>query len=883
MPRIPFLLTYLIFISLATVSLGQGIKGTVKTTAGEPLPFASVYIRNLQDGVPTNENGSYEFKLGPGLYDVVVQFLGYATQIQTVEVGSNWVELHFSLEPQAITLSQVEVQAGAEDPALTIIRKAIAKSTYHRLQLQRYSMTVYLKGTGQLTDAPFFLRKKLAEEGLKLNEAYTSESVSRITFSLPNKVEEKVISIRTNGDNQGTSPAPYIQSSFYQDKINEVVSPLSKSAFIYYQFTFQGSFFDQNLLINKIKVTPRSRGEKVFEGYIYIIDDLWAIHSLDLKTSVLGFQVHVRQNYSPIAPNVWMPLTQQYTFGGKVFGFAGQFNYLVSTRDYDIKLNPDLAHKPELVDEKIQEAPSNLQRISKTKSSLEQLASEQPKTQKEYRKLLNQYEKEVFKERQEEEKKGVVAERNYSVDSLARKRDLAYWDSIRPVPLSLKEIEGYKRDDSLAVIEAAKKSEVDSIAKKARTKFSPEDLVMGGSYSFGKGISIGFPANLTKFSFNTVEGWKLGIGFFYRKVEEIKLPDSVNRIRKVFRIEPELRYGFSSQRFYGKLNFRRSIVKPTSGSNWSLEGGRFAYQFNGENPIQEQVNASYSLYARKNYLKLYEQSFLQGTWGVRVYPGLSYRFSFLWAQRNQLSNTSDFSFTKSAELQYSSNRPFSVEAEDGAFTNHHISRISAILEWRPGLTYTIRNGRKIANFDRAPLITLTYQKAIPQLTTSARAANFDHVEASLQHEVDFGVSGTFAFNFSGGSFLNSKQVFFQDYKHFGGNRTLFSSMGAASNYRVMDYYRYSTSGSYVSSIAHYQFRKFIFTQLPMLRFSGVRENIFVNYLKTQHSPHYLEIGYSLDNLFRIFRVELAAGFENGNLLRARPLFGVATFLNFSID
>lgn len=408
MPRIPFLLTYLIFISLATVSLGQGIKGTVKTTAGEPLPFASVYIRNLQDGVPTNENGSYEFKLGPGLYDVVVQFLGYATQIQTVEVGSNWVELHFSLEPQAITLSQVEVQAGAEDPALTIIRKAIAKSTYHRLQLQRYSMTVYLKGTGQLTDAPFFLRKKLAEEGLKLNEAYTSESVSRITFSLPNKVEEKVISIRTNGDNQGTSPAPYIQSSFYQDKINEVVSPLSKSAFIYYQFTFQGSFFDQNLLINKIKVTPRSRGEKVFEGYIYIIDDLWAIHSLDLKTSVLGFQVHVRQNYSPIAPNVWMPLTQQYTFGGKVFGFAGQFNYLVSTRDYDIKLNPDLAHKPELVDEKIQEAPSNLQRISKTKSSLEQLASEQPKTQKEYRKLLNQYEKEVFKERQGEEKKGLL-------------------------------------------------------------------------------------------------------------------------------------------------------------------------------------------------------------------------------------------------------------------------------------------------------------------------------------------------------------------------------------------------------------------------------------------------------------------------------------------
>lgn len=883
MRRKYFLSLVLLFLSSFHLVQGQGIKGAVTTQEGEALPFASVYIRNLQDGVPTNENGEYEFKLSPGLYDVVVQHLGYASQILTVEIKSDWVIVDFSLEPQLINLSQVEVKSGAEDPALTVMRKAIAKSTYHRLQLQRYAMTVYLKGSGQLTDAPFFLKKKLAEEGLKLNEAYTSEAVSRITFTLPNKIEEKVISIRTNGENQGTSPAPYIQTSFYQDQVNEVVSPLSKSAFLYYQFTFQGSFFDQDVLVNKIKVTPRSRGERVFEGFIYIIDDLWAIHSLDLKTSVLGFQVLVRQNYAPIAPNVWMPLTQKYTFGGKVFGFAGQFHYLVSTRDYDIKLNPDLTHKPELVDEKIQEAPLNTQKFSKSVSSLEQLASEQPKTQKEYRKLLNQYEKEVYKERQEEEKKGVVSERNYEVDTLARKRDLAYWDSIRPVPLSLKEIEGYKRDDSLAIIEAAKKSEVDSIAKKARTKFKPQDLILGGSYSFGKGKSVGFPVNLTKFSFNTVEGYKLGLGFYFRKVKEIKLPDSVSRVRKVFRIDPEFRYGFSSEQWYGKVGIRRSINKPNSGVNWGVSGGRFAYQFNPEDPIQEQVNAAYSLYAKRNYLKLYEQDFVQATWGQRRSPSLSYQLTFLWATRRHLENTTDYSFSKNLKRDYAANTPFNVEAGEETFSNHQASKFKATLDWRPGLTYSIRNGRKIPNYERAPLLSFTYQKAMPLGSISGLAADFDQLETSLKHDFSFGVSGKLEFNVTAGTFLNNRQVFFQDYKHFGGNRTLFSSMGAASNYRVMDYYRYSTSGSYVSSIAHYQFRKFIFTQLPMLRFSGVRENIFVNYLKTQHSPHYTEIGYSLDNLFRIFRVELAAGFENGQFLRARPLFGVATFLTISID
>lgn len=878
-----FILTFLSIVFFSQLS-AQGIRGKVSTNEGEPLPFASVFIRNLEDGVPTNENGSYEFRLKPGFYDVVVQYLGYKSQIQAVEIRENWVELNFSLEPQIYTLSQVEVKAGAEDPALTIMRKAISKAKYHRLQLQEYSMMVYLKGTGQLTDAPFFLKKKLEEEGLKLNEAYTSESVSKITFTLPDKVEEKVISIRTNGDNQGTSPAPYIQTSFYQDQINQIVSPLSRYAFQYYQFKYEGSFFDQNVMVSKIRVTPRSRGEQVFEGYIYIIEDLWAIHSLDLKTSLLGFQIRAKQQYAPVAENVWMPLTHTYTFGGKIFGFAGEFQYLASTRDYQVRLNPDLAYKPQIIDEKVQKVPTNAgKKDTKTLSALEKLATEEPKTRKEYRKLLNEYEKQVLKEQVEEEKKDVVSERSYSVDSLAKKRDLSYWDSIRPVPLTLKEIEGYRRDDSLATIEVAKVSEVDSVAKKARSKYQPLDLLYGASYSFGKGVSVGFRQNWTKLSFNTVEGWKMGLALFYRNYEEVKLADSVNRIRKSFNIEPELRYGFSSQRFYSKVNFRWSHTQPTSGQTWGVEGGRFIYQFNSEEPIQEQVNAAYSLLARKNYMKLYEQDYGRAYWSHRVNYRLTYRVNFTWAERRTLENTTEYSFYRQPERVYTSNRPENVEAGEDAFSNHQIAKIHASVEWRPGLTYDIRNGRKSPNYERSPLVTFTYQKALPNLIPSAPAADFDQIETSIQHTVKFGVSGKLDFNVTGGTFLNANQVFFQDFKHFGGNRTLFSNMGAASNFRVMDYYRYSTSGTYVSAIAHYQFRKFLFTQLPMLRFSGVRENVFVNYLKTENSPHYTEIGYSLDNLFRFFRVEFAAGFENGQFLRARPLFGIATIFNVNFD
>ena len=406
---------------------------------------------------------------------------------------------------------------------------------------------------------------------------------------------------------------------------------------------------------------------------------------------------------------------------------------------------------------------------------------------------------------------------------------------------------------------------------------------MGGSYSFGKGISFGFRQNLTKVSFNTVEGWKAGLGFFYRKYSEIKLPDSVNRIRKSFNIEPELRYGFSSDRFYGKVNFRWSHTQPTSGQTWGLEGGRYIYQFNSENPIQEQVNAVYSLLVRRNFMKLYEQDFVRAYWSHRINYGLTYRVNFTWADRRELFNASDYSFYNRGERRYTSNRPDNVEGGEEAFQDNQIAKLQATLEWRPGLTYTIRDGRKSPNFERSPVLTFTYQKALPGLIDVVNASKFDLVEVGMKHDFRFGVSGKLDFNVTAGTFLNNDRVYFQDFKHFGGNRTLFSNFGAASNYRFMDYYKYSTASSFVSGIVHYQFRKFLLTQLPMLRFSGVRENVFVNYLKTENSPHYTEIGYSLDNLFRIFRLELGVAFENGRYLRSGPLFGIATFIDVNFE
>lgn len=875
--------TSLLFALIGLVSFplyGQGIKGFVSGEDGKPLAFATVFARNLNDGIPTNQNGYFEWNLPKGHYDVLFQHLGYTSQLKAIEVKDDWIEVNVSLEMQTYGLSEVEVKEGAEDPALTVIRKAIAKAKYHKLQVEAYTMMVYIKGTGELSDAPFFLKKKLAKEGVSLNEAYTSESVSKVSFKQPNEIKEEVISIRTSGENNQTSPAPYIGASFYDDKVNDIISPLARSAFGYYRFRLEGTFLEDEVLVNKIRVIPRSKGEKVFDGYIYIVEDLWSIHSLNLKTSLLGFDISVRQQYAPIKEKIWMPITHTYIFGGKFFGFEGEFQYLASTRDYELTLNPELQFDTEILDEKVTDIPEKVKTLANKDAPLIQLEEAEQLSRKQFRKLITAYEKEQDKAREEQD---IVSVRSQVIDSLATQRSMAYWDSIRPTPLTKKEVLGYVRDDSLALIDKAKNSEVDSIAQKAKRKFNPFDIFSGGRYHFGKGKSAGFYTNWTKMSFNTVEGFKLGFSGFYRKEEITKMADSVTNEVSSWNIKPEFRYGFASKKAYMTLNFRRSVTKGRVGYSWGVDGGKFIYQYNDEAPISEQVNVLYSLFFRENYMKLYEKAFARFFWAQRMGDQFTYRASISLEDRSLLTNHSNYSFFNNNGKAYGSNKPFQKDLNDQFLVSNQAALLDLSVDWRPGLKYQVRNNRKTPLMATAPLVMLSYSQAVPIIFKGAEVSKYQQVEFGIKHSIPFGVSGKLAFNLTAGEFFNAKKVYFMDFKHFGGNRTVFSNMGAASNYRFLDYYTFSTMDRYFGGLVHYQFRKFIFTQLPGLRFSGIRENLFFNYLKTKNSPHYWELGYSLDNLFRLFRLEMGAGFENGKYSSGGFRFGIATFISINID
>ncbi len=864
---------FLAFCCVDSLS-AQGVRGSVIDAEDNPLAFATIFVQENGSGTTTNEQGIYELKLAAGNYTLVFQFLGYKTKVEKVSIGDRYKNLDVVLNKQVLELQTIDVFEGREDPAYTIMRKTIAKASFHRQQLDRYAAQVYIKGTGRLKKAPRIFRKMLEKEGVDTSTTFTTESVSKIEYTRPNTFKETVISIYEHGEDNSTSPNAYINSSFYQPEIAEAISPLSPKAFAYYRFKLEGYFYDRNYAINKIKVIPRSPGENVFDGHLYIVDDYWSLYRTDLRTYKFGIEFQIDQVYAPIEDVAWLPVSHQFEVNGKIFGFAFIYEYLATVSNYEIELNPDLDFDFQVIDEKIeQELAAEIEQASSEKNTdvKQRLQSGQEITRKELRKMIRDYEKE---ERKKQEEPEVILNTTFKVDSNARKRDSIYWENIRPVPLTATEIRGYEKVDSLAKARREEEEESEEGTNGPKSKegrWQPGYIVTGNRYKIGEKSYFSHASFLEGILFNPVEGFNLHTDLALSFAKK-------NR----FNITMTPRYAFSRKRFsmvgeselYAGSRLKRSLVR--------LSGGRYIFQYNEEDPIDDYVSSFINLFQEKNFIRLYEKEFLELALSKRFRENLTVRSSLEWARRQTLYNTTSQTWFGKEDRQYASNIPANLEAPDlPFFPSHRALVFTAQIQARPWQKYRIRNKHKIAIEDTSPDLTLTYKKGINNLLDSE--VDYDLLDLTFKHKFNIGAKGLVNLKISGGAFLNDESLSFVDFKHFLGNRTSIVTTDPVGNFRLLNYYEFSTRDRYASVHAHYQFRKFLFTRIPEVWLLGIKENLFINYLNTPKSDNYFELGYSVDNILRFFRIEAAVSFRDGKYRDFGILVGVASNLDDIFD
>lgn len=862
-------ITFFLFILFySSTVFASGIKGTVKDNKGEPLAYATIFVQETGSGTVTNAEGYYEVNLPVGGYTVNFQYLGYETAVEKVNISRSAKEvIDIILSPQSLELGVVEITDGREDPAYTVMRKAIAKATYHRQQLDSYSAQVYIKGSGRLLKSPKLLKGVMEREGMDSTTAFLTESVSEVSYKRPNTYTEKVISIRQQGDDNSTSPNAYLNSSFYEPQVIESVSPLSPKAMGYYRFEFLGSYVENGQEINKIKVTPRSRGEGVFEGTINIVEDWWSIHSLNLKTNKMGFVLNLQQFYGLIDNKSWLPVTHKFIIDIKIFGFNFKYDYLATAKNYKIALNPDLDVDFKIIDEKIEkEVAAEMQKefAAKKGNPAEKLDLSKELTRKNLRKLMKQYEKE---ERKQQDDPKVETVSFMEIDSAAQNKDTAFWAAIRPVPLTTYEVKSYRTTDSLAVVAKAEKTEgKETKSAKKKVKFEFFDLVRGANYKINNRTRLIYETPLLHSNFNTVEGYHIGTDLKIRHRFENE---------QVLKVGVVPRYSFARNTLIGKSYLDLDIGKKYRKGKLKIEGGRYIAQINDNNPINPYINAFYSLLFQDNYMKILEKDYLKGMLRKRVSDKLTINIGSEYAQRTQLNNDPDVSPWFGNRDDFTPNIPPNVEATIPETLDNKTFNIEAGFVWKPWIRYNLDNDEK-SFFNRGPQFFANYRKGFVD-------SDYDFLEAGTRYTWNRWDGSELSIKVAGGIFLNDDDIFLPDFKHFNGNRTVFVTSDPVESFRLLDYYALSTKDKYAEIHTHYQFRKLLLTQIPEVWMVGLKENVFASYLATPSSDNYMEIGYGLDNIFKFFRIEAVASFQDFKYQDFGVRIGISTAIGVGIS
>jgi len=861
----------------ATYTFAGGIKGIVKTTKGEPLPYAAIAIKGTNIGTMANAEGRYELTLNAGRYEVVFQYLGFKNLTKTIEIGADFKILDVTLEEQALQINEVQIGSKSEDPAYTIMRRAIAKARFHALQVESYNARAYIKTTGVATKIPFFAKKSLKKEGFEEGVPVLNESVNDITFRQPNNYQQKVISTRNSLDNSAPSPNGFILFSFY-DPGREIVSPLSPKAFGYYKFEYEGSFREGDLEVNRIKVIPRAYGEGVYKGQIYIIENTWALHSVNLQTITQGLDVVIKQVFNPIQ-SVWMPTNFQIGFGGSMMGFAGEFKYVISMNYKNLKVNPAFKESVVVLDEKFEKPEAISKKDLRTKKLNELAAQQKEVSTKQLRKMVKEYEKRDKDERKaKNEDINVVRNDSVTVDSMANKRSDAFWNEIRTIPLTPLETKSYQRFDSVRVVKQIKIKADSSKAKKDSTKLSFMSFLTGRTFKLSKNWKLDYegPVNPQNVTYNTVDGYVVESSLNFRR--------SFNKDNSFY------------IKSLGRYAFGRTVFSGTVATGWqgrrrgvSLTGGRYVSQFNANNPVNPGLNSSATTLFENNVMKIYEKDFGKlSFYYTRLADVLSLSGSLEYARRYELENLENArSWIQWKRFEFTPNAPFNQEYSNSLnakqsfyrFEPHEALTLNLAATWRPGQQYRLYNGRKRYLNNKNPSLTLHYAKGIPTVANSI--ADYDLVELKIRHDLKTGVQSELHYSATVGTFLNNRNAFLMDYKHFMGNETFIQYGDAFTSFRALPYYRYSTSERFLEAHIVNESRRLLLTRIPLIRLAGLKENLMIHYLTTPTLHHYTEIGYGLDGLipsFPFFRLEGVAVFENFKY--QRTVFRIGTTLKF---
>lgn len=820
MPRIFLTILCCVLFSISQATI---IRGRITNEQQTPLPYASIFIKGTTTGTTTNADGIYQLDIPAGTYTLVCQYMGYRKLERQITVTEQEQNVHFALQPVSMQIKEVVVKSGGEDPAYAIIRAAIKKRNYYRHQVSEYTCNDYIKGMFKMRNVPEkVLGKKIEKKDMGLDSTgqgviFLSESMTKVDYQEPDKIKVEVLSARQSGGGFGFSFPAFID--FYDNNVTAVVtqfskrgyiSPIAENALLYYKYQLEGTFRDDGKTVNQIKVIPRRKFEPLFQGTIFITNDDWRIHSADLLLTQdyqleIMDTLRIRQIHVPVNHEVWRTKDQVISLSIKQMGFDMVGSFVNVYSNYNLHPNFEKKH---------------------------------------FNNTIMRY------------------------DTAFDKKLLAYWDSIRPVPLEKEEVRDFHVKDSTAQAErdSARSTRTLDTLRQQQKAVGAWDVLWKGvkhNYYFQRDTGIyshqlSMRSLLRQLEYNTVEGLVLSVE------PELNLHLSKEQELKII---PFVRYGFSNAHLnawtYIQWIQESRINKRIGRNTWTLGGGKRVSQLNRDEPISPLENEVYTLFLKENYMKLYESKFTTLNFMRRFENNSFLKLGVRYEDRTPLENTTDFVFFKNSKKAFLPNHPY--ELADIPFNRNQALVAELGFSFQPGQKFIELPDRRIAFGSKYPVFGITYTKGIHGVAGSD--ADFDKWQFQIRDNMNLKLFGEFQYLFRVGGFLNDRHVDIPDFQHFNGNQT-FYNINYLNSFQLAPYYKYSTTAPfYATANVEHHFNGLLTNKIPLL--NRLKWNLVAgsNAFYVDKDKNYVEVFAGLENIFKLLRVDVIAGYQSKDATR----------------
>lgn len=306
MTRLPLVvLALLVMIALPCSSQQHFIQfsGTVRDSAtNEALAAAILRVQSTTRGTITNTEGQFMLSLEAGRSMVIVSSLGYAADTLILETAAPIVrDVHLV----ASDIILPEVMATTEDPALAIIREAIAQKHLWSDRLLTFKMEA-------------FTRQVLSHD---TSIASITESFTRGYWRTGDTLREVIVQRRqtANIPQSFNYAAVGALLNFNDDRIRfvgyEFVGPTAVDALEYYDYKLIKKRTSGLRDVYDIQMIPRTRLTPLFSGTVSIAGDSYALVGVDVEPNeaftvpfVHDRQLRYRQEFALCDSMFWMPV-----------------------------------------------------------------------------------------------------------------------------------------------------------------------------------------------------------------------------------------------------------------------------------------------------------------------------------------------------------------------------------------------------------------------------------------------------------------------------------------------------------------------------------------------------------------------------------------------